>query len=192
MANVPFGGLTPVRTVAGAPYSGAFRAYTIPASDGNAVYIGDLVTGVGTSSNVNGVDYQDVALSATAGVFQGVVVGVQPDTASSLPYRAASTLRVVYVCDDPNMLFAVTDGAGGTPLTTAAIGLNCDIVVAAGSTVTGRSGTTLDNTTEATTNTLDVKLVEMLSRADNTYGSASATWLVRLNRHRFVNQIAGI
>jgi hypothetical protein len=42
------------------------------------------------------------------------VVGVQPDTSTSLPYRAASTLRVVYVCDDPNMLFAAIDGASGT------------------------------------------------------------------------------
>lgn len=192
MANQPVGGLMPVRTVAGSPYSGAFRSYTIPASDGTAVYIGDLVTGVGTSSNVNGVDYQDVARSATGDVFQGVVVGVQPDTSTSTPYRAASTLRVVYVCDDPNMLFAVSDGTGGTALTTADIGLNINVSVVAGSTVTSRSGTVIDNTTEATTNTLDAKLIEMLNRTDNTYGSASAAWLVRLNRHRFVNQIAGI
>lgn len=192
MANVAIGGLQPVRTVAGSPYSGAFRSYTIPASDSTAVYIGDLVTGVGTSSTVNGVQYQDVAFSATGDVFQGVVVGVKPDTSTSLPYRAASTLRVVYVCDDPNMLFAAIDGASGTAFTAADIGLNCNIVTGTGSTTTGYSATTLDNTTEATTNTLDVKLVELLNRADNTYGSASATWLVRLNRHRFVNQIAGV
>jgi len=192
MANQPIGGLTPVRTVSGGPYSGALRSYTIPASDGTAVYIGDLVTGVGTSSTVNGVQYQDVTRSATGDVFQGVVVGVLPDTSTSTIYRAASTLRVVLVCDDPNMLFAVSDGTGGTSLTAADIGLNANIVVAAGSTVTGRSGTTLDNTTEATTNTLDVKLVELINRADNTFGSASATFLVRLNRHRFANQIAGI
>jgi hypothetical protein len=190
-ASIAFG-LRPVRTVSGAPYTGAFREYTIPASDGTAVYIGDLVTGVGTSSTVNGVQYQDVTISATGGVFQGVVVGFKPDTATSLPYRAASTLRVVRVCDDPSMLYEVKDGASGTALTAADIGLNANIVVVAGSTVTGYSGTTLDNTTEATTNTLDVKLVELMNRADNEIGSASASWLVRLNRHRFVNQIAGI
>jgi hypothetical protein len=192
MANAPIGGLRPVRTVSGSPYSGAFRAYTIPASDGTAVYIGDLVTGATTSSTVNGVQYQDVAISATGDVFQGVVVGVQPDTSTSLPYRAASTLRVVYVCDDPNMLFAAVDGASGTAFTAADVGLNCNVVIAAGSTVTGLSGTTLNNATEATTNTLDVKLMELSNAADNTIGSASATWLVRLNRHRFVDQLAGV
>lgn len=192
MANQPLGGLSPVRTVSGGPYSGAVRHYTIPASDGTAVGIGDLVTGVGTSSTVNGVQYQDVTRSATGDVFQGVVVGVVPDVATSTTYRVASTLRVVEVCDDPNVLFAISDGASGTALTAADIGLNVNVVVGAASTVTGRSGTTLDNSTEATTNTLDVKLVELLNRPDNTYGSASATFLVRLNRHRFVNQIAGI
>lgn len=192
MPNVPFGGLHPARYVSGAPYNGAFRSYTVPASDGTALYLGDLVTHVGTSSNVNGVDYQDVTRSATGDVFAGVVVGFAPDTSSSTPYRAASTLRIVYVADDPNLLFLACDGASGTAFTTADVGLNCNIVVGAGSVYTSRSGTTLDNTTEATTNTLDVKLVELLSRADNTYGQASANWLVRLNRHRFVNQIAGI
>src|SRR4051812_40795718 len=114
-ASVAFG-LRPVRTVAGAPYTGAFREYTIPASDGTAVYIGDLVTGVGTTSTVNGVQMQDVARSATGGVFQGVVVGVKPDTSTSTTYRVASTLRVVRVCDDPNMLYEVKDGASGTAL----------------------------------------------------------------------------
>jgi hypothetical protein len=65
-------------------------------------------------------------------------------------------------------------------------------VIAAGSTVTGISGTTLNNATEATTNTLDVKLVEVVNRADNTVGSASGGYLVRLNRHRFVDQLAGV
>lgn len=192
MANVPIGGLHPVRTVSGAPYTGAFRAYTIPATDGTAVYIGDPVTGVTTSSTVNGVTYQDVAISATGDVFQGVVVGVQPDTATSLPYRAASTLRVVYVCDDPNMLFSAIDGASGTAFTAADVGLNCNVVVGTGSTVTGYSAMELDNTTEATTNTLDVKLIRVVNRADNDPTIASGKYLVRLNRHRFVNQVAGV
>lgn len=192
MPNGPIGGLRPVRKVTGEPYNGAYRTYAVPASDGTAIYPGDLVTHVGTSSTVNGNQYQNVTRSATGDVFAGVVVGVQPVTTNSTIYRAASELRLVYVADDPNLLFAASDGASGTAFTADDVGLNCNIVVAAGSTVTGRSGTTLDNTTEAATNTLDVKLVELINQADNIYGSASATWLVRLNRHRFVNQIAGV
>jgi hypothetical protein len=64
--------------------------------------------------------------------------------------------------------------------------------------VTGQSGMTLDNTTEATANTLDLKIVGMPNRADNDVGSAVGTGeaasklYVRINRHRFVNQVAGV
>lgn len=192
MANAPGRGFTPVGTVSGQPVSAAGRVYTIPASDGTAVFIGDLVTGVTTSSTVNGVIYQDVTQGATGGVFQGVVVGVLPDTSTSLPYRAASTLRRVLVVDDPNVLFEIADVSTGTPLAAADVGLNVNVVVAAGSTVTGYSGMTLDNTTEATTNTLDLKIVAVPNRADNDLSSAQGKFLVRINRHRFVNQVAGI
>lgn len=185
-------GLVPVGTVSGRPYTGAFRAYTIPASDSTAVFIGDLVTGKTTSSTVNGIIYQDVGQSATGDVFQGVVVGVQPDTATSLPYRVASTLRVVYVADDPELLFEAEDVSTGTPLAAADVGLNVNVVVAAGSTTTGYSGMHLDNTTEATTNTLDLKIIAVPNRADNDLSSASAKFLVKLNRHRFGNQVAGV
>lgn len=185
-------GLLPVGTVGGAPYTGAARQYSIPASDATAVFIGDLVTAVGTSTTVNGVVLQDVAQSATGGVFQGVVVGVLPDTSTSLPYRAASTLRVVMVADDPNLLFETDDISTGTPLAAADVGLNANIVVGTGSTVTGYSAMELDNTTEATTNTLDVKIMRVVNRADNDPASASCKFLVKLNRHRFANQIAGV
>lgn len=185
-------GLVPVGTVSGAPVSGAARVYTIPASDGTAVYIGDLVTGATTSTVINGVTYQDVIQGATGGVFQGVVVGVLPDTSTSLPYRAASTLRRVLVNDDPNTLFEAEDVSTGTPLAAADVGLNVNVVVAAGSTVTGYSGMHLDNTTEATTNTLDLKIIGVPNRADNDLTAASAKFLVRINRHRFSNQVAGV
>lgn len=192
MANAPGRGFTPVGTVSGQPISGAGRTYTIPASDSTAVYIGDLVTGKTTSSTVNGVVYQDVGQSATGDVIQGVVVGILPDTSTSLPYRAASTLRRVLVVDDPNVLLEAADVSTGTPLAAADVGLNCNFVVASGSTVTGYSGMTLDNTTEATTNTLDLKIIAVPNRADNDLSSASPKFLVRINRHRFSNQVAGV
>jgi hypothetical protein len=117
MANVPSAGL--FLSGCGPPILGVFPPTTIPASDGTATFIGDLVTGQTTSSTVNGVVMQDVIQGATGDVFQGVVVGFQPDTSTSLPYRAASTLRVVYVCDDPNMLFEADDGSTGTAFTAA-------------------------------------------------------------------------
>lgn len=199
MANVaaPFG-LRPVGTVNGQPYSGAARTYSVPAGDGNAFYLGDAVKLVGTSQFINGSPYADIAIAASGDVMVGVVVGVLPSTRDSLTYRAASTQRLVLVADDPDLLFEIAQGSGGTPLNANDVGLNADMLVVAGSTVTGYSATVVNNIGEATTNTLDLKLVGIVDRADNDPGSAVGTgaasshFLVRLNRHQYANQIAGV
>lgn len=189
-ADTPFG-LRPVAMLSSGAYTGGARVYSVAAGDATAIFIGDLVTLAGTSQTINGVVYSDVVQSATGDVFTGVVVGVLPDVATSTTYRVASTQRLLLVNDDPNAVFEIQEVSGGTPLAANDVGLNANIVVAAGSTVTGYSGIELNNATEATTNTLDVKIVGFVNRPDNAVGE-HAKWLVRLNRHRFVNQIAGV
>lgn len=186
-------GLVPVGYVGGAPYNGAARVYTVAAGNGTAIYVGDPVTtaGVGTAQTVNGQVYLDVVQAATGDVITGVVVGVLPDTADSLPYRAASTLRRLLVADDPNLLFEIQEVSGGTALTANDLGLNANFVVAAGSTVTGLSGVELNNASEANTNTLDLKLIGVSGRPNNAIGE-NCKWLVRINRHRYVDQLAGV
>lgn len=189
-ADSPFG-LKPVQHRNGAPYTGSGRVYSVAAGDGTAIYVGDLVTAAGTSQTIDGVVYADVVQSATGGVFQGVVVGVLPTTQDSLKYRAASTQRLLLVEDNPDLLFEIQEVSGGTPLAANDIGFNANIVVAAGSNTTGLSGIELNNATEATTNTLDVKIVGFVNRVDNEIGE-HAKWLVALNRHRYANQVAGV
>jgi hypothetical protein len=198
MPNVdsPFG-LRPVRYQSGAPYNGAVNAYSTLASDGTAIYIGDPVIISGTSSVIDGVYYQDVDQAATGDVIVGVVVAVDPVLGAgaggrdSTRHRAASTQRVVYVADDPSLLFEIQEVSGGTALTEAAMGLNANFVVAAGSATTGQSGVELNNATEATTNTLDLQIVGFANRPGNEVGE-HAKWLVRINRHQRANQVAGI
>lgn len=195
--NAPFG-LRPVQTLGHGHYTGSIRQYAVPASDGTAIFVGDPVKLVGTSQFINGQTLANVAQAATGDVIVGVVVGVLAETRDSLIYRAASTQRILLVNDDPNALFEIQQVNSGTALTANDIGLNANFVVAAGSTVTGQSGVTLDNTTEANTNTLDLKIVGMPNRLDNDPGSAVGTgeaasrFLVRINRHQYVNQIAGV
>lgn len=184
-------GFRPVMHRNGAPYNGSFRPYSVAAGYGTALMIGDAVILAGTSQTINGRVLSDVQRCATGGVPCGVIVGVQPDTQDSLRYRAASTLRVVYVADDPDLLFEIQEGNSGTALTADDAGLNVDFVVAAGSTVTGLSGTMINNATEAVTNTLDLHLVGPVARPDNAIGY-SCKWLVTFNRHQFRNQVAGI
>ena len=192
MANIDSpAGFKPVQHRNGAPYSGSFRPYSVAAAYGTALMIGDAVILAGTSQTINGRVLSDVERCATGGVTCGVIVGVQPDTQDSLRYRAASTLRIVYVADDPDLLFEIQEGSSGTALTANDAGLNVDYVVASGSTVTGLSGTQINNATEATTNTLDLHLVGPVAREDNAIGY-SCKWLVTFNRHQFRNQVAGI
>ena len=198
MANTdtPFG-LKPVRYMSGAPYNGAVNAYSTATGDATAIYIGDPVIISGTAQTIDGVIYQDVDQAATGDVIVGVVVGVSDTLGSgaggrdSAVYRAASTQRILFVADDPNLLFEIQEVSGGTALTANDIGLNANFVVAAGSTVTGRSGVELNNATEATTNTLDLQIVGFQNRIDNEIGE-HAKWLVRINRHQRANQVAGI
>lgn len=189
-ADTPFG-LRPVQHRNGAPYNGAFRIYSVAAGDATALMIGDLVKLAGTGQTVKGRMFSDVVRAATGDVFLGPVIGVVPDTQDSLRYRAASTQRLVMVADDPELLFEIQEVSGGTPLTLNDAGLNANIIVAAGSTVTAMSGTELNNATEATTNTLDLHIVSPVNRDDNAIGE-HCKWLVTINRHQFANQVAGV
>ena len=192
------GGLRSVQNMLSTGYNGAIKQFSVPAGDSTAIFIGDPVKLAGTSQFIGGVSYPDIAQAATGDVLCGVVVGFLQADRDSLLYRAASTQRIALVDIDPNALFEIPQVAGGTPITANDVGLNVNFVVAAGSTVTGWSNVTLNNTTEATTNTLDLKIVDIVNRADNDPGSAVGTgadashFLVRINRHVFVNQIAGV
>lgn len=199
MANptTPFG-LIPRKKIDNGVYNGGLTTYSTPAGNAVAVGVGDLVTLAGTGQIVNSVPYADVVQGATGGVFEGVVVAVLPESRDSLPYRAASTVRLVVVNTDPQAEFEIRQAAGGTPLNMNDIGLNANVTVGAVNTAYGWSGMALDNTTEATTNTLDLKITGMSSRPDNEVGTApgtgsdSSTFFVRINRHRFANQVAGV
>lgn len=184
-------GLRPVRDVSGRPWNGPLRQYSVDAGNATAIMIGDPVKLAGTSQTINGEVYADVVRAATGDVVVGVCCAVLPVTQESTIYRAASTQRIIMVCDDPNALFEIQEASGGTALTANDIGLNANFVVAAGSLATGQSGVELDNSTEAATNTLDLKIVGFVRRADNAIGE-NAKWLVRINRHQYANQVAGV
>lgn len=185
-------GLTPVKYRSGAPYNGAVNMYLVAAADATAIYIGDIVDMDGSAGSagtfVNGVDVEgvpSVTKANVAGPITGVVVGFLPkQTDLSVRYREASTARIALVADDPALLFEVQEVNSGTALTAAAVGLNANLVDGGGSTTTGVSGIELDNSTEATTTGLAVRIVGLAKRPDNAIGAA-AKWLVQIMDHRF-------
>lgn len=194
-SNTPFG-LRPIKHKSGAAYNGSVNPYYIPASYATALFIGDPVikTGTANTTAVSGgfaIGVLPEINKATAGTTNrvtGIIVGFLPNPLNlGLIYNPASTERVALVCDDPDVVFeAQIDTAAAVT-----VGLNANFVFAAGSTITGRSGTTIDGTNAAVTVGFQTTLQRIVNRDDNEVG-AFAKVEVKLNNHTEVNASTGI
>lgn len=202
MANTnKVNGFRPVKYLNGAPWNGQTRTYVIPSGDGTATFVGDLVKLNGALDETTGLP--TVIQAAASQAVVGVIVGFAPDTGTlagrfmssgqtnldTPVYRRASTRRVCFVADDPNLLFEVQEDGVSDPLEEEDVSMNVNVVVGSGSTITGASGMQLDSDTHATTNTLPLKLMGVIAREDNewvTNGQAYTRWLVKINSHQLV------
>lgn len=186
--NAPFG-LSPVEYLSGAPWNGQVRRYFIPQADTNAYAIGDPVTLAG-GADARGI--ASIVLATPGAQLLGAIVGMggltyggmsaDPRNLNTTVIPATkSTGYYVLVADDPNIIFEVQEIGTGTALTAAEVGLNVNLAAAAN---TGfLSGWVMTNTTEATTATLDVKILGLSQRnPENSYG-AFAVWNVLINNH---------
>lgn len=193
MASV-LAGFRPVKHMSGAPYNGQFNRYMISASDGATTNVGDLVILSDQAALVdpNGGVYPAVERAGvtTSGVLVGAIVGFEPDYSNlnAGMYRTASTRRVAFVADSPDLVFACPqDGASSTVFAAADVGLNCDIVVSAGVTTAPYASTMMvDSSTATTTNTAPLRVVGVLASPDNDVTSTSrpAELLVMINTHQ--------
>ena len=179
MANVnrPLGA-RPVTTP-----QGSLQVNKYVCTTGNAVFIGDFVKSGGTA-DADGVP--SAVIAAAGDTLRGVVVGVLPDTADSLIYRASSTTRYLLVCDDPNQVFEIQADNGGANLALVDVGENADILVTGGSTTTGRSLTELDSSTH-TASTAQLRVLGFMQKANNTPASDYAKVLVKINEHELAS-----
>lgn len=174
--NIAFG-LKPVRMADGSPYNGAVDMYYVPSSNGTAVYQGDPVKLAG-SADTAGV--ASVTHCAAGDTITGAVVGFADATSMTAGYGAASTTRYVLVSHGQDILYEIQEDGDGGAISANDIGLNANIIVAAGSSYTKRSGVMLDTSTKNTTATLPLRIVGLAQRPDNAL-SANAKVLVTLN-----------
>ena len=162
--------------ISGSPHNAQIRRYSIPASDGTALFVGDAVKSDG-SADADGVP--GVIQAAADNGLRGVIVAFEPEpTNLELLYRTASTLRYCLVCDDPDAIFEIQED--GTIAATD-VGGNADIVVGSGSTVSGQLAMELDSSS-AVTATAQLRILGLVQRADNEIGT-NGKWLVRINEH---------
>lgn len=185
MANVnsPFG--LRYLGMAGSPPSNSAmqeRRNAILSTDTTAIYTGDLVR-----QSANGYWVQWTA-TTPANLCVGVFAGCRYASNSQqtvVPQKywpgtdaASGTVLAQVVPNNGGPLFVIqTDSTG---VTLAEIGLNFDIAVGTGSTLTGFSGAYLDVTTSTTATTAPLKLVDLwtnYSMGNNPEGAGSSSTL---------------
>ncbi len=188
-ADAPRGAI-PVRHRNGAPYNGSGNVYYVPAAYGTALFVGDPVIVVTDSSDANGVPTVARATAAGGNYITGFVQSLAfhgdppvPVLRDSGRYHPASTEGYVLVCDDPDVLFEMQEDGVGGAMGAGAAGRNADLIIGAGSTVTGWSGAELDSSTLAVTNTLQMRIIAPAERSDNDVTLTNAKWLCQVNLH---------
>lgn len=145
------------------------------ASEGTAIFIWDAVN--------READGNLDAASATPGttLYSGV----------SLNYGAASTLTDHAIIISPDALFEAQDNSDTDGFAAADMGLNVNLELNAGSSISQISGHELDESTINTTNSLDMKLLRLYPVVDNAYG-AFGRFEVMFNKHRMAAGVAGV
>lgn len=194
MANVDAAfGLRPVSHRNGAPYNGAVNPYYKPASYATAMFAGDpaIITGTANTAEVArpGVGnfipgtLPEINLAGVTGGISGIVVAFGADpNALEQAFSPASTEAIVWLADDPDLLFEVQEDSVGGALAVTDVGLNTNLVLGAGSTITNLSTWELDSSLAAVTATLQMRIERLVNRADNEIGN-QAKWLVAINVH---------
>jgi len=199
MANVSRArGSYPVSNTSGAPYNGKVNAYRINANATSAVGVGSIVALSGAADD--GLEGLPTVIlfageldgsgagTAAGSVPVGIVVGfkIDPTSKGDLPvYRAASTSRIVYVADDPAVMFVIQEDANGGALAAASVGLNAALTADTVSTVTGRSNQELDTNTAGASGSLPIKIIAFLRAVDNEVSSSYAKIVCKFTKHAY-------
>jgi len=189
-------GFKPINRLDGLPYAGAIRQIPIASGYATAILNGDTV-------RIS--DGYILAKTATnTGYSVGVLVGCayvnsNGQTVQGQYYPAAAStdtnLAFAYVVDDPNAVFRVAATTAGSTTPAAydrnIVGSNVAMVAGAGSTNTGDSAYGIDGSSTNTTNTLPLRVVDVVP--DTATGSASNKdttyyeFLVKFNLHQYNN-----
>ncbi len=162
--------------------------YWADSDDTVAMFIGDLVKISGTSDATG--TYASVAQCAAGNASVGVLVGVDQVEGVAIGsvnlyrrHRPASTAMYVWVCDDPHAIYEVQDDGVSATMAATDIGLNANVIVAAGNATTGMSGMELDTDSKATTATLQLKIQGIVDRPDNELGVNNKVRVI-INNHQ--------
>jgi hypothetical protein len=175
--SAPYG-LKPINLIGGQAYAGSTRNMPIASGYPTALVVGDVV-----ALTTDGTLIKDTGtITATpVGVFLGVSY-----TDPTLKYKLFSNVwpagtvasdAEAVVADDPDTLFKVVLVSGTTVVAgyarSALVGKNVALVQNAGNTTVGVSGVAVLGSSAATTNTLPLRVVDVVAETVNASGNAT-------------------
>ena len=192
--SAPYG-LKPVNLIGGQVFAGSTRLMEIASGYATGIFYGDLVKRVADGT----IEKDTGTTTATpCGVFLGVQftnsstgqVQQQQFYPASQAVKAGTQIFAV-VADDPDTLFQVASCSGTTVIAAmgkSAIGNNIALIQNAGSTVTGNSAVAINEGTQATTNTLPIRIIDVV-RDTATGADAFVEFIVKINAtmHQYNN-----
>jgi hypothetical protein len=190
-------GFKPVNRIDGLPYAGAIRQIPVAPAYATAILNGDTV-----KVDTNG--YIVAASTTDSGAVVGVLVGCSYINSLSQPtfqqyYPAAvstsTAMAFAFVVDDPMAAFKVCATVAGSTTPTAyarsIVGSNVALVANVGSTTTGDSYYGIDGSSANTTNTLPVRVIDVVQDTATGNPSVAATtyyeFLVKFNTNQYNN-----
>ena len=188
-------GFKPINRLDGLPYAGQTRLIPIAAAYATAILNGDTV-------QIDTTGFLVAKTTSNSGDAVGVLVGCQyvnssGQTVQGQYYPAAastsSNLAYAYVVDDPYATFKVVSAASSTTTPTgytrALVGSNVAMATATGSTATGDSAYGINGASADTTNTLPVRVVDVVP--ESSYVSGGTTYyyefIVKFNQHQYLD-----
>ena len=192
--SAPYG-LKPVNLIGGQVFAGSTRLMEIASGYATSIFYGDLVKRVtdGTIEKDTGT-----TTATPCGVFLGVQFTNQSTgQVQQQQYYPASTAIAsgskifAVVADDPDTLFQVVSCSSGTTVAgmgIAAIGANIALIQNAGVTTSGNSQVAIDEGTQATTNTLPIRIIDVV-RDTATGADTFVEFIVKINAtmHQYNN-----
>ena len=165
--SAPYG-LKPINLIGGQVFAGATRQFQIASGYATSIFNGDAVLLVTSGT----IEKDTGTTTATpVGVFLGCsYVNAQGQTIYQQYFPASTTaptgtVITAYVADDPDTLFKVAVVSGTTVIagvSRAVIGSNMSLVQNAGSATTGDSKVAVLSSSAATTNTLPIRVVDVV------------------------------
>jgi len=179
-------GAVPIGTSDGSDYHGKLREVEFLDTYATAVYLGDFVKLAGTTGTDGKTPVVEQAAAGEAMI--GAVVSFVPNfddegtLSSQSNYKPASQSRKAMVAFGSDVLYEIQEDGDTTPLTAGDSGRNVDIVVAAGSTITGISGVEIDSDTVADADG-QLRLHHLARKEDNELGEF-AIWVVSINENQ--------